>query len=348
MKKEYDIIYLTNTPSFYKINLCNEIAGCASVLLVFYGYGSEAVNKMLKSEDSYRFDYVFLFEGDASKRNRLKVFGRLCRLMSYIRYKKILYSGWLAPEYNLLSFFTPKKKNCLICESSVLESDFSGGKGWLKKQIIGRMAVALPSGELQKMIFEEIGYTGKIVMTGGVGIFNKIEKSELQGEDRKNKKYLYVGRLISCKNLNFLIDEFNKNGRWLTIVGKGELEQQLKAKAKENIHFVGFVENEKLGTVYQDHDVFILPSRSEVWGLVVEEAIYWGLPVVVSDRVGAYRDMVEKPKTGLVFELDNQDSFNNALKEIENNYSFYKKNADRFDFDKRDECQVNAYLPLIK
>ena len=126
------------------------------------------------------------------------------------------------------------------------------------------------------------------------------------------------------------------------------MEQQLKAKAKENIHFVGFVENEKLSTVYQDHDVFILPSRSEVWGLVVEEAIYWGLPVVVSDRGGAYRDMVEKPKTGLVFELDNRDSFNNALKEIENNYSFYKKNADRFDFDKRDECQVNAYLKLIK
>ena len=66
MKKEYDIIYLTNTPSFYKINLCNEIAESASVLLVFYGYGSEAVNKMLKSEDSYKFDYVFLFEGDAS------------------------------------------------------------------------------------------------------------------------------------------------------------------------------------------------------------------------------------------------------------------------------------------
>lgn len=348
MKKEYDIIYLTNTPSFYKINLCNEIAGCASVLLVFYGYGSEAVNKMLKSEDTYKFDYVFLFEGDASNRNRLKVFMKLCRLMLHIRCKKILYSGWLAPEYNLLAFFTPKKKNCLICESSVLESDFSGEKGRLKKWIIGRMAEALPSGELQKMIFDEIGYTGKIVMTGGVGIFNKIEKSELQGEDRKNKKYLYVGRLIPCKNLNFLIDEFNKNGRWLTIVGKGELEQQLKAKAKENIHFVGFVENEKLGTVYQDHDVFILPSRSEVWGLVVEEAIYWGLPVVVSDRVGAYRDMVEKPKTGLVFELDNQDSFNNALKEIENNYSFYKKNADRFDFGKRDECQVNAYLQLIK
>ena len=346
MEKEYDMVYLTNTPSFYKINLCNKVAEKSSILLVFYGYGSEAVNKTLKSGDDYKFDYVFLFGGDASKRNRLKVFVRLCRLMSHIKYKKILYSGWLAPEYNLLSFFTPKKKNCLVCESSVLESNFSGRKGWLKKKIIDRMAVALPSGELQKMIFDEIGYTGKIVMTGGVGIFNKIKKPELTEKNRKNKKYLYVGRLIPCKNLDFLIDEFNKNGRWLTIAGKGELEQQLKAKAKDNIHFVGFVENEKLGTVYRDHDVFILPSRSEPWGLVVEEAVYFGLPVVVSDRVGSYKDMVDSPKTGVVFELDNRASFNEALKEVESNYSFYKENADRFDFDKRDKCQVNAYLQL--
>lgn len=349
MKREYDMIYLTNTPSFYKINLCNKIAEKSSILLVFYGYGSEAVNKKLKLGDDYKFDYVFLSGGDASKRNRLEVFVRLFQLMMlHIKCKKILYSGWLATEYNLLSFFTPKSKNCLVCESSILESDFSGWKGWIKKRIIARMSAVLPSGELQKMIFDEIGYRGRVILTGGVGIFNKIERIGRQKIDRKDKKYLYVGRIIPCKNLDFLVDEFNKNGRCLTIVGKGEQEQQLKVKAKDNIQFIGFVENEKLGTVYQDHDIFILPSRSEPWGLVVEEAIYWGLPIVVSDRVGSYKDMVDSPKTGVVFELDNQVSFNEALKEVESNYLFYKENVDRFDFDGRDKCQVDAYWQLIK
>ena len=46
MKSHYDIVYLTNTPSFYKINLCNEVAKQKSLLLVFYGYGDEAVNTL--------------------------------------------------------------------------------------------------------------------------------------------------------------------------------------------------------------------------------------------------------------------------------------------------------------
>ena len=51
MNTHYDFVYLTNTPSFYKLNLCNEIAKTHSLLLILYGYGSEAVNKELKASD---------------------------------------------------------------------------------------------------------------------------------------------------------------------------------------------------------------------------------------------------------------------------------------------------------
>ena len=60
MKKQYDIVYLTNTPSFYKINLCNEIGKKKKLLLVLYGYGEEAVNKTLENNISYNFEYRFL------------------------------------------------------------------------------------------------------------------------------------------------------------------------------------------------------------------------------------------------------------------------------------------------
>lgn len=57
MNTHYDFVYLTNTPSFYKLNLCNEIAKTHSLLLILYGYGSEAVNKELKASGNYKFDY---------------------------------------------------------------------------------------------------------------------------------------------------------------------------------------------------------------------------------------------------------------------------------------------------
>ena len=51
MNKQYDFIYLTNTPSFYKVRLCEELAKKHSVLLVLYGYGAEAVNTRLSGNE---------------------------------------------------------------------------------------------------------------------------------------------------------------------------------------------------------------------------------------------------------------------------------------------------------
>lgn len=89
MSKSYDFVYLTNTPSFYKLNLCNEIAKTHSLLLVLYGYGAEAVNKEM-SDGQYNFDYCFINQGDSNIRSKLKTFVNLIRLMSKV--KKIIYA----------------------------------------------------------------------------------------------------------------------------------------------------------------------------------------------------------------------------------------------------------------
>ena len=347
MKKEYDFIFLTNTPSFYKINLCNQIAQSHSLLLVLYGYGAEAVNTSLKDDNTYHFDYQFLYEGLSEQRNRFKTFISLIQLLSKMDYKKVLFSGWFVPEYNLFAFISPKSKNCLICESSIKESNFSGLKGWLKKQIINRMSVVLPSGEPQKEIFDNLNYQGKINKTGGVGIFNKQSYQRIEKKNHSEKKYLYIGRLIDCKNLFFLIKEFNQSGKQLTIVGDGELKDSLKSIAKQNVHFTGFVPNQELKEIFLEHDVFILPSKSEVWGLVVDEALYYGLPVIVSDQVGSSIDLVSNLQTGIIFEINNPISFRNAVNEIEKNYQIYHRKVQKVDFEKRDIKQVEAYNSLI-
>lgn len=76
-------------------------------------------------------------------------------------------------------------------------------------------------------------------------------------------RYLYVGRLIDVKNLGFLVKAFNKNGKPLTIVGKGCLEASLKQMACKNIDFKGFIDNKDLPQIYKEHDIFILPSKLE-------------------------------------------------------------------------------------
>lgn len=345
MKKEYDFVYLTNTPSFYKLNLCNEVAKTHSLLLVLYGYGAEAVNKDLSGNNNYKFDIKFLHNGDSHKRNKLKVFFNLLSLMKSIKVKKVLYSGWLAPEYNIYSFISPKSKNVVINESTIWESSLNGIKGWIKRCIINRMGAALPSGEPHKELFTSINYKGRINITGGVGLFNM----GIRKEHNPNTplRYIYVGRLIEVKNISLLIETFNKNGKPLTIVGKGELEEELKAKANNNITFIGFVDNEKLSEIYQSHDVFILPSTYEPWGLVVEEALYWGLPVIVSNKIGSSIDMVQRYNSGEIFQLSESNGLENAISKIESNYNEYKNNVISIDWEERTKEQVNAYTSLI-
>ena len=345
MKKQYDIVYLTNTPSFYKINLCNEIGKRKKLLLVLYGYGEEAVNKILDNNISYNFEYRFLWNGDSAKRNKLRTFFNLWKLMRSISCKKILFSGWFVPEYNLYALISSKSKNSMLCESTIYESAISGIKGFIKKKIINRCSIALPSGIAHKAIFDSIGYKGKIKITGGVGIFNKAPRS-IENMPKNFKRFLYVGRLIECKNLRFLIERFNESGKSLTIAGKGPLEKELKELAKENIEFIGFIANEKLPEVYKAHDIFVLPSRTETWGLVVEEAIYWGLPVITSDCVGCSNEMVIEPNTGCTFKLDNKDDFERAIRQVEENYNIYRENALKYDFDIRDKKQVETYTNL--
>lgn len=346
MLNEYDFVYLTNTPSFYKLNLCSEIAKTNSLLLVLYGYGSEAVNTVLENTKRWNFDYYFINKGDSNARSKGHTFIQLIKLMSSIRCKKVIYSGWLAPEYNLYSFFSSKHKNVMVCESSIFESSLKGIKGWIKRQIIGRMGAALPVGKPHEELFRLIGYKGTIHLTGSVGIFHKGQRKD-NVQPNQSLRYIYVGRLIDVKNVSLLIEEFNRNDKPLTIVGQGILESKLRQQANNNITFTGFIDNNKLGDVYQAHDVFILPSKSEPWGLVVEEALYWGLPVIVSDKVGSSIDMVKDLQTGCIFQSENIESLHNAILSMETYYDKYKEAVWRIDWEKRDKDQVRAYTSLL-
>lgn len=114
------------------------------------------------------------------------------------------------------------------------------------------------------------------------------------------KIILYVGRLVYEKGVDYLIDAFSSLERdnvHLMIVGTGNYSNHLKTYAKastsaDRIHFVGYIAPKDLAEYYAIADIFVLPSIStpqfkEPWGLVVNEAMNQGAPVITTDAVGA-------------------------------------------------------------
>jgi glycosyltransferase involved in cell wall biosynthesis len=104
----------------------------------------------------------------------------------------------------------------------------------------------------------------------------------------------------------------------LVFLGDGplrlELEAQAAASAPGRVHFLGFQQQESLGDVYADADMLVLPSvYEETWGLVVNEALQFGVPCVVSDRVGCAPDLIAPGRTGEVFAHGDVGSLRDAI-----------------------------------
>ncbi|HZC46631.1 MAG TPA: glycosyltransferase family 4 protein [Candidatus Acidoferrum sp.] len=91
---------------------------------------------------------------------------------------------------------------------------------------------------------------------------------------------------------------------YLVFAGDGEERANLERRARslkwDSIRFIGFRNQSELPALYDLCDVFVLPSEHEPWGLVVNEAMNAGKPVIVSDRVGAGADLVEDGINGFV------------------------------------------------
>lgn len=118
---------------------------------------------------------------------------------------------------------------------------------------------------------------------------------------------LYVGRLAPEKRLGDLLEAVRRLDdprAWLALVGEGRerawLEQRVAALRLPRVLFPGFRTQAGLAEYYTAADIFVLPSEREPWGLVLNEAMNFGLPAVVSERVGAAPDLV-LPGTGRTF-----------------------------------------------
>lgn len=135
---------------------------------------------------------------------------------------------------------------------------------------------------------------------------------------------LFVGKLFEKKRPWTLLKAFEKlsyknllQKTVLVFVGDGEYKAEMMRYAKEKnlqVYFAGFKNQLELPDFYLLADLFVLPSGvGETWGLVVNEAMCFGLPVIVSDMVGCGTDLVRNNENGYTFKLDSVDELTEVL-----------------------------------
>lgn len=131
----------------------------------------------------------------------------------------------------------------------------------------------------------------------------------------KSDYYLVVSRLVPYKKTDLAIKAFNKLNKDLYIVGIGVEEARLKGIAKDNIHFLGEVDDRQLIKIYSDAKAVIFPQEED-FGLVPVEAQACGTPVIAFGKGGALETVIPN-RTGVFFSKQSASSIERAVIKFE-------------------------------
>ena len=198
----------------------------------------------------------------------------------------VLYNG---PYYNLFKIpFMEKLYDCLFVK--LLDKRLS--KVFVKS--------ALSKDYLEKKGFKEVQVLGVGVDTSifdtNIEITEEVEK--LENYMKNNECILYVGSLDDRKNFPFTLQvyeevrKYRKNTK-LVIVGKGKEKyvasclDKVSSVNRKDIMLVNKIDNKLLKHIYCSADIFILPSKQEIFGMVLLEAMYFGVPTISSKNGGS-------------------------------------------------------------
>jgi glycosyltransferase involved in cell wall biosynthesis len=145
------------------------------------------------------------------------------------------------------------------------------------------------------------------------------------GLDDDKPVILTVCRFVAKKQPLFLLKAFQRLRKScdasLLLVGSGPLEEDMRrliaAEGIPDVVFAGFLNQTEIARAYVAADIFVLASKEhETWGLVVNEAMNFGLPVVVTDAVGSATDLITDGENGLVVRAHDIDELASALRRL--------------------------------
>jgi len=132
---------------------------------------------------------------------------------------------------------------------------------------------------------------------------------------------LYVGRFTRAKGMDALLEAapaLDKDTGVYFVGGEPSQEHLAfqQAHGLSQVHFVGFRKKEQLAEYYKAADVLVLPTQSDVWGLVINEAMACGLPVITTDRCVAGLELIEDGINGQIVPVDDPQALKTAIQTL--------------------------------
>jgi glycosyltransferase involved in cell wall biosynthesis len=322
----------------YKVALFNELNERISNLHVVFVAEKESRRDWNINYSVVNFSYDLLFKGSIDKTNSFKIALKTWNKLKELSPDSLIicdYSnifGWIA----LLWGKFKNNKMVFWLASTKDDREHYFPKEPIKQFFLKHFDLHLAPGKKTKEYLEYMKVDSNKIIETGYGVENdfylnikdKIDHSELNSGFKSystKKHFLFVGRLSEEKNIFTLLEAFgnvSKNSDWgLILLGNGPLKENIKDYLNVNdlydkVHMPGFIHQNEIANYYAFSDVFILPSISEPWGLVVNEAMLYELPVIVSNKCGCVPELVHNGYNGFTFEPADQRSLERLMRDF--------------------------------
>lgn len=253
-------------------------------------------------------------------------FGNLNRGIASIarNYDCVVIGGYEQPTYILLALLCQLwKVPYAVIFDGIAPRRVAGNSSvvtrLIKQWILKNSVACLANGKISRQyIRETLGLTSPPIYNQFLSVDDAqiAQAKPLRNQLRKDfierhniahdaKLVLYSGRLIDRKRVGDLAQALGDIANCvLVIAGHGPEESRLRSQCadlNQSAVFLGHLESDELAKIYVLADCLVLPSTDEPWGLVVNEALFAGLAVVVSDDCGCASDLVIPDKNGFVF-----------------------------------------------
>lgn len=282
------------------------------------------------------YPHTLLFQGSYQSVPKWKLLMTLLYRVWRSDADLLLLPGFSSPEHwgMLLVAILRRKRRATFCDSTLQDRRQSKVKGLLKRVFFFACHGVFCYGQRARQYLIHYGVpVSQIHLRCQAAALpdsyspSNISEDRLElSPPRDAPRFIYVGRLSPEKGLDTLLEAFAKfRFSWkqsrLVVIGGGPLRQSMERHAHslgivDSVEFTGSMGQDSLAKEYSQATCLILPSRSEPWGLVVNEALHYGCPVIVSDNCGCVPELVVDGVTGFAFKTDDANDLAEKMEAV--------------------------------
>lgn len=314
------VLFISNIPSPYRVEFFNELGKYIDLTVVFEAKKAEKI-KFDWKDDYSNFKAIFLSESNIQEK-KINF-----SILKYI--KKNAYDYIFATNYSYRTELIAYLKMVFLKIPFVLEID--GGiikkdENWILKKIKTFLLTKpinyfSPSESSDRFLMYYGAEKEKIIRYNFSSFWEKNilnqpltinEKNDLKKELGLNNKplILCVSQIIYRKGIDILVDALNILSEDYQCIIIGEqpddlFASKIKKEKNKKISLYSFKNTKELEKYYQAADIFVLPTRFDIWGLVINEALAKGLPIITTKGCVAGCELIKNGYNGYIVETEN-------------------------------------------